>query len=346
MAREEMKMIVAKNHMLLRSLTAGAIALAVAGTPATLAHAQEKITLRISTASVLEDWHTESLEVFKTFVEESMEDRFDVQIFANSSLYDQGTELPAMQRCNLEMAYASMQTIARQIPEYSIFTTAYLIRDPAHQDAVFNGPIGEEVYARVKEELNLVVLNSQYLGTRQLNLRDVRDVQTPADLAGVKLRMPGTDAWQFLGEALGASPTPLAFTEVFTGLQTGTIDGQDNPLPTNKSARFYEVTEQIVLTGHLVDGVFLTIAGCVWDKLSDEEKSVIRAAAQAADKYNDFNRIRDEASLLDFFRDEGLTITTPDVEAFRTQVQEAYMNSDFSDGWPEGMLERINAAGM
>ena len=173
----------------------------------------------------------------------------------------------------------------------------------------------------------------------------MRDVQTPADLDGVKLRMPGTEAWQFLGEALGADPTPLAFTEVFTGLQTGTIDGQDNPLPTNKNARFYEVTEQIVLTGHLVDAVFLTIAGCVWDKLTEEEQSVLKAAAQAADLYNDFNRIRDESQLLDFFRAEGMTITTPDVDAFRTQVQEAYLNSKYSEDWPEGMLERINQAG-
>jgi len=312
---------------------------------ATAAISQEKITLRIATSSVPEDWHTESLEVFKTYVEESMEDRFEVQIFASGSLYDQGTELVAMQRCNLEMAYASMQTIARQIPEYSIFTSGYLIRSPEHQDAVFNGPIGEEVFAKVKEELNLQVLNSQYLGTRQLNLSEERDVQTPADLEGVKLRMPGTESWQFLGEALGADPTPMAFTEVFTGLQTGTIDGQDNPLPTTKNARFYEVTDQIVLTGHLVDAVFLTIAGCVWDEMSEEEQSVLHAAAAAADHYNDFNRIRDEQQLLDFFREQGLTVTTPDVDTFREHVQKAYLDSKYSEDWPEGMLERINKAG-
>lgn len=331
------------------AVTAAALTGLVAVAPAASAQEQEqkkeKITLRISTASVPSDWHTESLKVFETFVEESMEDRFEVEIFPNGSLFEQGTELPAMQRCNLEMAYASMQTLSRQIPELSIFTAGYLIRNPEHQDAVFEGPIGDEVFARVKDELDLKILNAQYLGTRQLNLREERDVQTPADLEGVKLRMPGTEAWQFLGEALGAEPTPLAFTEVFTGLQTGTIDGQDNPLPTTKNARFYEVTEQIVLTGHLVDAVFLTIAGCVWDKLSDEEQAVLQAGAQAADLYNDFNRIRDEKQLLDFFRDQGLTVTTPDVDAFREHVQEAYLNSEYSEDWPDGMLERINQAG-
>jgi len=309
---------------------------------ATAAISQEKITLRIATSSVPEDWHTESLEVFKTYVEESMEDRFEVQIFASGSLYDQGTELLAMQRCNLEMAYASMQTIARQIPEYSIFTAGYLIQSPEHQDAVFNGPIGEEVFAKVKEELNLQILNAQYLGTRQLNLREEIDVQTPADLEGVKLRMPGTDSWQ-LSERIDFSVE--GDKDRPTRVLTGTIDGQDNPLPTTKNARFYEVTDQIVLTSHLVDAVFLTIAGCVWDELSEEEQSVLQAAATAADHYNDFNRIRDEQQLLDFFREQELKVTTPDVDAFREHVQEAYLNSKYSEDWPEGMLERINEAG-
>ena len=84
-------------------------------------------------------------------------------------------------------------------------------------------------------------------------------MRTPADLKGVKLRMPGSKEWLFLGEALGATPTPLAFGEVYLGLKTGTIDGQDNPLPTVRAAKFYEVTKQVVLTNHLVDGIFIAI---------------------------------------------------------------------------------------
>ena len=105
-----------------------------------------------------------------------------------------------------------------------------------------------------------------YFGARQLNLRTDKKVMTPEDLAGVNLRMPATKAWQFLGAALGAAPTPMAFPEVYTALATGAIDGQDNPLPTDFNAKFYEVTDQIVLTGHLVDGVFLTMSGKTWGK--------------------------------------------------------------------------------
>jgi TRAP-type C4-dicarboxylate transport system substrate-binding protein len=101
-------------------------------------------------------------------------------------------------------------------------------------------------------------------------------VRTPADLKGVKLRMPGSKEWLFLGEALGATATPLAFGEVYLGLKTGTIDGQDNPLPTVRAAKFYEVTKQIVLTNHLVDGIFIAIS----NKSLEGHES--RAAAQGA----------------------------------------------------------------
>jgi TRAP-type C4-dicarboxylate transport system substrate-binding protein len=202
--------------------------------------------------------------------------------------------------------------------------------------------VGDEFKARVLEDMSIRVLATGYLGTRQLNLRTSRDVQTPADLEGVKLRMPGADTWQFLGRALGANPTPLAFNEVYMALKTGAIDGQENPLPTDQKAKFYEVTEQIVLTSHLVDQVFFSIAGSTWDEISEEQQQKVEAAAKAAAQWNNEKRLEDEAQLLDFFKGEGLAITEPDVAAFREQVQNAYLESEFSADWPEGLLERIN----
>ena len=125
------------------------------------------------------------------------------------------------------------------------------------------------------------MLTVAYLGTRQVNLRDSREVKTPADLAGVKLRMPGSKEWLFLGQALGANPTPLAFNEVYLALKTGTIDGQDNPLPTVRAAKFYEVTKQLVLSSHLVDGVFLAIASKAWTAMTPDLQKKVRDAALA-----------------------------------------------------------------
>lgn len=305
----------------------------------------DPMEIRISTPAVPGDWHAEMLYIFKEYVERSAPGEFDVQVFLNGTLFAQGTEPVAMQRGNLEMAMISAQDIARQLPQYSLFTAGYLIRSPEHQQAVFNGDVGEEYFAAVSEEMGIHVLDVGYLGTRQLNLRDVTDVATPADLDGITLRMPGSDTWQFLGRALGANPTPLAFTEVYLALQTGTIDGQDNPLPTDFAAKFYEVTEQIVLTGHLVDGIFLSISNIAWEQLTERQQEILEEGAAAAVAFNNANRLRQEAELIAYFEGEGLTITSPDVDAFRTHVQQQYLDSEFSADWPDGLLDRINAIG-
>jgi len=130
----------------------------------------------------------------------------------------------------------SAQDISKIVPEFSIFTAGYIIRDVDHQQKVFNGPVGEEVFKPVIQKLEVTPLATAYLGTRQLMLREAKDVKVPADLKGVKLRMPASKEWLFLGEALGATPMPLAYGEVYLALQTGTIDGQDNPLPSARAA--------------------------------------------------------------------------------------------------------------
>jgi TRAP-type C4-dicarboxylate transport system substrate-binding protein len=154
--------------------------------------------------------------------------------------------------------------------------------------------------------------------------------------------MPGSKEWLFLGEALGATATPLAFGEVYLGLKTGTIDGQDNPLPSVRAAKFYEVTKQIVMTNHLVDGIFIAISDKAWKAMTPAQQAKVQAAADAAAAFNNDNRIKEEAQIVDFFKQQGLTVTTPDVEAFRKSVQAAYATSDMAKTWPSGMLDRIN----
>ncbi len=307
------------------------------------AMAQSKTPLRISSPAVPDDWHGKMWTVFKDHLDKSAPGEFDVQINLNATLFKQGTEPAAMARGNLELAAISAQDIAKILPEYSIYTAGYLIRDPDHQQKVFNGPIGAEMYKAVAEKMDVQILGVGYLGSRQVNLREVKPVKTPADLKGVKLRMPSSKEWLFLGEALGATPTPLAFGEVYLGLKTGTIDGQDNPLPTVRAAKFYEVTKQIVMTSHLTDGIFIALSSKSWNAMNAAQKQKVQAAAQAAVAFNNDNRIKEEAQLVDFFKKEGLQVTVPDVDAFRKTVQAAYQSSELSKSWPKGLLERINA---
>ncbi|MDP2678535.1 MAG: sialic acid TRAP transporter substrate-binding protein SiaP [Rhodoferax sp.] len=323
-----------------RTLLGAAAALSAVTLPSL---AQTKTVLRISTPAVPDDWHAKMWTVFKDALEKSAPGEFDVQINLNASLFKQGTEPAAMARGNLELSSISAFDIAKLVPEFSVFTAGYMVRDPVQQQNIFNGPIGAELFKTVSEKMDVTPLATVYLGTRQLNLREVKNVKTPADLKGVKLRMPGSKEWLFLGEALGATATPLAFGEVYLGLKTGTIDGQDNPLPSVRAAKFYEVTKQIVLTSHLVDGIFIAISNKSFNALNAAQKQKVTAAAQAAAAYNNENRVKEEAQLVEFFKKEGLQVTTPDLDAFRKAVQTTYQNSDYAKVWPKGIVERINA---
>ena len=132
------------------------------------------------------------------------------------------------------------------------------------------------------DKLGIKILGPTYFGARQVGLKPNKKINTPADMAGIKLRMPGGDAWQFLGQSLGANPTPMAYAEVYTGLQTGAIDGQDNPLPNVQNMKFYEVMSQIVLTSHLVGFDLLCVTNKVWNAMTPQKQQAFQAAATAA----------------------------------------------------------------
>ena len=328
-----------------RAAIASVAALGIAASAAPALADGHQMTFTLATSGSETDQRSVAMaEVFAPMVAEFA----DYQPGYNGTLFAQGTELEAIAAGNLTMSIASAQELAQFFPEFSIFATGYVHQDAAHQVRVFNDPLMDPFKATVEEELGVKLLSVMYLGRRHVNLRQTRDeldVQTPADLAGVNLRMPGTDAWQFLGAALGASPTPLAFSEVYTSLASGAIDGQDNPLPTVVDQKFYEVTKQISLTSHLVDLNYIAFSKETWDGLSADQQLTVQRAADAAAAYGRLKQLDKENNLADFIRSQGVEIYTPDLAAFRAHVQAQYVGSEAAASWPEGVLDRINALG-
>lgn len=317
----------------------GSMALAVTVGLAPMVNADE-LKLRMSASAQSNDQRAIAMEnIFKPMVSSFAE----FEGHWNSSLFKQGTDLEAIARGNLEMTITSAQELAEFIPAFSIFSAGYVHRDAEHQKRVFSADFMDDLKKQAEKELNSKLLTVMYLGRRHVNLRTDKEIKTPADLAGVKLRMPGSEAWQFLGKALGANPTPMAFAEVYTALQTGAVDGQDNPLPTDKAAKFYEVTKQIVLTGHLVDLNYIAISNKVWEGLTAEQQAMLQGAADAAAEFARQNQLALEGELVQFFKDKGLKVYEPDLAAFQKAVQGAYLSSDYSKTWPEGLLDKINA---
>ncbi len=328
-----------------RATLASLAALSMVATAAPSLADGHKMTFTLATSGSETDQRSVAMaEVFAPMVAGFAE----YQPGYNGTLFAQGTELEAISRGNLTMSIASAQELAQFFPEFSIFATGYVHQDAAHQVRVFNDPLMDPFKKTVEEELGVKLLSVMYLGRRHVNLRQTRDevnVQTPADLAGINLRMPGTDAWQFLGAALGAAPTPMAFSEVYTALSTGAVDGQDNPLPTVVDQKFYEVTKQIAMTAHLVDLNYIAFSAETWNTLDPEQQMTVQRAADAAAAYGRLKQLDKENNLADFIRSQGVEIYTPDLAAFREHVQAQYVGSEAAASWPDGVLERINALG-
>ena len=269
-------------------------------------------------------------------------DDFDFQPYFGATLMKQGTELVGLQRGNITMAGLPPSDLAQQAPEFDILGAAYVVRDQPHLKAIFNSPVGDQLKAIAREKLKVEILGTFYYGTRQVNLKGDKQIMTPADMAGVKMRMPGGESWQFLGKALGANPVPIPYTELYTALQSGVVDGQDNPLPNDRAMKFYEVTDQIVMPSHNVGFGMLLISSRVWDDLTEEQQATLQAAADKATAWSDQQYLDEEAELVEFFEGEGLKVYTPDVAAFQAHAQEQYLASPLSKNWPEGMLDQIN----
>lgn len=328
------------SKLSLRNTLFGAVSAVLLLSFATPTMAADKIKLRLSSSGSA----TGAIGVaLKNVFGPGVASFADFQPHFDSTLFKQGTELEAIARGNLEMSKASAQEFAEFFPEFSIFAAGYVHRDAAHQVAVFNSPIMDPFKKKVADKLGIKLITVMYLGRRQVNLRTDQKVMTPADLKGVNLRMPGTEAWQFLGKALGANPTPMAFAEVYTALQTGAVDGQDNPLPTVVDKKFYEVTKQIILTSHLVDLNYIAISKKVWDGLSAAQQKQMKTAADNAADSARKSQLKKEADLVAFLKGKGMNIYEPDVGAFRKRVQGMYVRSKFAKSWPKGLLEKINA---
>ena len=315
------------------------LAVAAAITVATPALAAD-VTIRFSCAAPPTDFLAKALDAFKAEVEKANVG-VKVETYPGSVLFRQGTEVPALQRGNLEMSTMTTFEVAQQMPEYGLFNRAYLFRDYPHLRKVFDGPIGADYRKKVADKMGIEILAVAYLGTRQVNLRAKRDVKGPEDLSGAKMRMPAGPEWLLLGRTIGVSPVPLGMPEVYLALKTGSIDGQENPLTIMNAAKFYEVTEQVVLTAHLVQPVFFNIAKPFWDKLTAEQKQALEAAAKSAAKLNDDGRLADEKGIAAALKTRGLAVDAVDLAPFRSLADKVYGEADAAKAWNAALLKQV-----
>ena len=308
----------------------------------TAALADEPIVIRFSSAAVQTDDTSLGIQAAQAKLEELSGGTMTIEAYYDSILYNSELAFPAVMAGDIEMCFTLPNYLTNQAPWLSMMSAGYLIKDYKHLRAVYDGDVGKAIYDRLAKELGLRPLNVFYQGARCISLGQDKEIKTPEDLKGITLRMPSSDAWVFMGESLGASVTPIALSELYTALQTGVVDGQDNPLPAVYSRKFYEVQKSITITNHYVSYSWPVINEAFWSKLTAEQQGWLTEAFAAGAAVCDESIQKNEASLVEFFKQQGLSIYYPDVDAFAEHVLGCYLNNkEMTSTWDMDLYDAL-----
>ena len=227
------------------------------------------------------------------------------------------------------------------LPSISIVEAPYIWRDAAHLEKAMNGALGEQFNEQLVKARGMRILGTTYYGTRHITTTS-KEVKTPADLVGFKLRVPENDVFKAMAEAWGARPTPMNFGELYLALKQNVVDGQENPLPTIKSGKFDEVQKYLVLSAHIITPRLVVINEAFWQGLPAADRKIVGDAVKAGIAWQNEELSKQESTLVDQFKAAGMTVITPDINAFRAPVL-AKVPKMFEAKWGAGMFEKIQA---
>ena len=298
-------------------------ALAVTAVVGLAAPVQAQTVLKFGSAVSKDSHYGVASAVFCAEIEKNTSNRYKCQEFPNGSLGGEREMIEAVQLGTLDLVVTSSGPLGNFVPEVKIFDIPFLFRDYDHARKVLDGKIGQDILKKF-ESKGLVGLVWGENGFRHMT-NSKRPIKTPDDAAGLKMRTMENKVHMEGYKAFGILPTPMAFTELFTALQQGTVDGQENPIPVILAAKFSQVQKYLSLTGHVYSPAPIIMNPGVFGKLSADDKKVFLAAAKSGaaamrKRVND-----DEARGLDILRKDGVEVTEKvDGAAFRKAIAPAY----------------------
>ena len=278
-------------------------------------------------------------EKFKELAAERSSGRIKVQNFHSGELGAEKDLYDSMQIGSIEMGRTGSLIISVAAPQYGALDMPYVFRSQQHLRNVLSGQIGQEMHQEFLAKKGVRVVGIVNRGPRHLTTKS-REVKAPADLRGLKLRVPEIPVYVEAWRALGASPTPMAFPEVFTALQQGTIDGQENPLGTIHGNSFQEVQKYLILTAHVRGNGWMIASEKFWQSLSEDDRQLLQKAATDAATYADEQIAKQEAELKGTLQQKGMTVVEPDTKPFAEIVLKA-VPPKFQANWKAGLLEQI-----
>ncbi len=256
----------------------------------------------------------------------------EVTVFPAAQLGSEAELLEQLVAGELEMAIAGPSFLAMWHPPIGAFDAAYVFRDLDHMLATARGEIGQMLWEELRTRYEVRVLDTWVYGARHLTSN--RPIRHPDDLRGFRLRLPGARVWQASGEALGASPMPVAFAEVYMALQQGIADGQENPVPTIQAMGFHEVQQYLSLTGHIQSSVQILVNERVWQRLDAEQQQAVYQVVRSLGDEVAAGTAQQDREILEQWRESGALTIVEDVdrEAFRRRARDYFATGfPFSD---------------
>ena len=285
-----------------------------------------------------EPYHTCAVEAGPA-LEERTDGRLGIEVFPASSL---GKEVDINEGLGLgtvDIIYTGQLFAGRAYGPIAIGGAPYMFRDYEHWDAFRNSDLFAELSQGYTDATGNRIEAMTYYGERHVTSNE--PIMTPADMEGLKIRVPNAPLYMMFPEAVGANPTPIAFAEVYLALQQGTVDAQENPLPTIEAKKFYEVQSDINMTGHITDGLLTIVGGPAWGSLSEEDRAALQEVVTEAADCATQQIIQKEGELAQFFRDEGLAVNEVDREPFREATMKLHMGPDAT--WDQETYDRLQA---
>lgn len=283
----------------------------------------KSVTLKFGMVAGNQSNEYKAAEKLAELVSQKSDGKFTIELFPNSQLGDDRAMLEQLTAGALDITLAETGRLGIWVPSAELAGLPYMFEDFSHlKKVVEDTEYGKSLRKEFYDKYNWKILTTSYNGTRQTSSN--KEIKSIEDMKGLKLRTPQHQPLLDYAEYVGASPTPMAFTEVYLALQTNAIGAQENPLSTIKAVKFHEVQKYIAMTNHVINDANYIVSKQTWESLPENFQSILQESATEAGLFHTEMFENEEKELISFFEGEGLTVTKPDLEPFREAVKKSY----------------------
>jgi tripartite ATP-independent transporter DctP family solute receptor len=287
-----------------------------------------------------EPYHTEALWAAGE-IKKRTNGKYEIEVFPASQLGNENQINEGLGLGTVDIIYTGINFAAATYKPLGITGAPFILRDFDHWKAYRDSKLFTELAKGYDDKTKHKIVALTYYGQRHVTANKL--IMKPEDMKGMKLRVPPAPLFLMFTKSVGANATPIAFAEVYLALQQGTVDGQENPLPTIMAKKFYEVQSHIILTGHITESLVTVVGNHVWTKLTPDEQKIFQDVLKEAASHATDSIAASEKTLAGEFKKLGKTVVEPDREAFRQAAIPLHNDASAGAGWSQAQYDELQA---